>query len=218
MDKIDAKLIQGVVLLNRQYLLMDHLIETKSCVLRDFECAIEEKRQALNHVLEVYNYVFALIDHLVRYQKIAFVLPRLNQKSAEYRALNDAMGDIKEIRNQLQHINNNVENEYTGPLLGAVCWISSQRQFIASFNEIGRTRSTPGIILNTQTLTYEQEFCYIYNDAYHDLGKAIEGVSTFNEFVNSRVYVEVNGKPYDPKDHFLALRIDIQIPSVDADP
>lgn len=110
MDRIDAKLAQGVVLLNRQYLLMEHLIETRGRVLREFEHAIEEKRQTLDHVLDVYNYVFALIDHLVRYEKIAFVLPRLNQKTAEYRALGDAMGQIKDIRNQLQHINNDIEN------------------------------------------------------------------------------------------------------------
>ncbi|MBI4190315.1 MAG: hypothetical protein HY525_07220 [Betaproteobacteria bacterium] len=194
MERIDAKLAQAVVLLSRQYLLTDHLIETRGYVLREFERAIEEKRQALDHVLDVYNYVFALIDHLVRYEKIAFVLPRLNQKIAEYRALRDAMGELKDIRNQLQHINNDVENDNSGPLLGAVCWVSGQRQFIASFHDIGRRRSSPGIILDTRTGTFAQEFCYFYNDAYHDLGRAIEGVRTFNKFVNSQVHVEVDGK------------------------
>lgn len=210
MDRIDAKLAQAVVLLNRQYLLTDQLIKTRSHVLREFEHAIEEKRQALDHVLDVYNYVFALIDHLVRYEKIAFVLPRLNQKAAEYRALGDAMGDIKDIRDQLQHINNDIENDYTGPLLGAICWLSGQRQFIASFHDIGRPRSSPGIILDTRTGTYAQEFCYVYNDKYHDLGRAIEGLRTFNKFVNSGVRVEVDGKQYDPKDHFLAIYIEIK--------
>lgn len=176
MDRIDAKLAQAAVLLNRQHLLTDHLIETRSAVLREFEHAVAGNRQVLDHVLDVYNYVFALIDHLVRYEKIAFILPRLNKKTAEYRALGDAMGDIKDIRNQLQHINEDIENDYKGPLLGAVCWISGQRQFIASFHDIGRPRSSPGIALNTRTGTYAQEFCYVYNDKYHDLGRAIEGV------------------------------------------
>lgn len=215
MDKIDAKLVQAVVLLNRQYLLTNHLVVTRGRVLREFEHAIEEKRQALDHVLDVYNYVFALIDHLVRYEKIAFVLPRLNQKTAEYRALGDAMGDIKDIRDQLQHINNDIENDYTGPLLGAVCWVSGQRQLIASFHDIGRPRSSPGIIFDTRTGTYAQEFCYVYNDKYHDLGRAIEGVRTFNDFVNSQVRVEVDGKQYDPKDHFAALCIELRIPPED---
>jgi hypothetical protein len=215
MDRIDAKLTQAVVLLNRQYLLTDHLIETRGRVLREFEHAIEEKRQALDHVLDVYNYAFALIDHLVRYEKIAFVLPRLNQRTAEYRALGDAMGDLKDIRNQLQHINNYIENDYTGPLLGAICWISGKRQFIASFHDIGRPRSSPGIILDTRTGAYAQEFCYVCNDKYHDLGRAIAGVRTFNKFVNSQVRVEVDGKQYDPKDHFAALCIELRIPPED---
>lgn len=199
MERIDAKLVQAVVLLSRQYLLTDHLIETRGQVLREFERAIEEKRQALDHVLDVYNYVFALIDHLVRYEKIVFVLPRLNQKTAEFRSLRDAMGGIKDIRDQLQHINNDIENNYTGPLLGAVCWVSGQRQFIASFHDIGRTRSSPGIILDTRTGTHAQQFCYVYNDKYYDLGRAIDGLRTFNKFVNARVRVEVDGKPYDPR-------------------
>ena len=215
MDRIDAKLVQAVVLLDRQYLLMDHLIVTRGHVLREFERAIEEKQQALDYVLDVYNYVFALIDHLVRYEKIAFVLPRLNQKTAEYRALGDAMGGIKDIRNQLQHINSKIENDYSGPLLGTVCWVSGQRQFIASFHDIGRPRSSPGIILDTRTGTYAQEFCYVYNDKYHDLGRAIDGVRTFNKFVNSRVRVKVDGKQYDPKDHFAAICIELRMPPDD---
>jgi hypothetical protein len=38
---------------------------------------------------------------------------------------------------------------------------------------------------------------------------------TFNKFVNSVVRIEVDGKPYDPKDHFAALCIEIQIPPED---
>jgi hypothetical protein len=204
MDRIDARLVQAVVLLTRQYLLTEHLIETRSIVLREFERAIDEQRQALDHVLDVYNYVFALVDHLVRHEKIAFSIPRFNHRSDEYRALEAGMGSLKEIRNQLQHINNDI-NDYSGPLLGAICWISGQRQFIASFHDIGRPRSFPGIVLDTQTGRYLQEFCYIYNDVYHDLGKAIEGMRTFNTFTTSQVTIELDGKPYDPKEHFAAL-------------
>lgn len=84
MERIDAKLGQAVVLLSRQYLLTDHLIETRGQVLREFERAIEEKRQALDHVLDVYNYVFALIDHLVRYEKIVFVSRDLTKRPLSF--------------------------------------------------------------------------------------------------------------------------------------
>ena len=212
MNRIDALLIQAVVLLDRQYLLIDHLIETRSHALREFERAIEENQEGLNHVLDVYNYIFALIDHLVRYEKIAFTLPRFNYKAAEYRALGNALGDLKDIRDQFQHINNDIENDYTGPLLGMVCWVSGQQQFIASFHDLGRPRSSPGIILDTKTGIFAQQFCYIYNHKYYDLGRAIEGVRTFNKFVNSQVRVEVDGKQYDPKDHFMAFRLEFPIP------
>jgi hypothetical protein len=212
MNRIDALLVQAVVLLDRQYLLIDHLIETRGHALREFERAIEKKQQALNHVLDVYNYIFALIDHLVRYEKIAYTLPRLNHKASQYRELGRAMDDLKSIRHQFQHVNNDIENNNTGPLLGSVCWVSGQQQFIASFHDIGRPRSSPGIILDTSTGTFAQQFSYIYNDRYYDLDRAIEGVRTFNKFANSQVRVEVDGKLYDPKDHFMAVRLEFQIP------
>lgn len=212
MDKIDATLAQAVVLLNRQYLLTSHLIETSGHVLLDFEQAIDEQRPSLSYVLDVYNYVFALVDHLIRYEKIAFSLPRLNQKSAEYRALSLAMGTLRDIRNQFQHINNDIENNYTGPLLGAVCWISGQRQLIASFPDIGRSRTFPGIVFDFQTGQYFQSFCYIYNETYYDLGRAIEGMQIFDHFVSSKVRIEVDGKLYETKDHFIALRTEFRHP------
>lgn len=211
MDIIDRILFQGAVLLNRQYLLTDRLIKTRSSVLQDFEHAITQKQENLNQVLDVYNYVFGLIDHLVRYQKIAMVLPKLSQTTPEYRALNHAMGDLKEIRNQIQHINNDIENDNTGPLLGAVCWASGQRQYMATFYDIGRKRSSPGLIFNSQTGMHIQGFSYVYNEVHHDLGKAIEGMGTFDKFINSVVRMEVDGKPYDPNDHFAAICFDFQV-------
>lgn len=211
MNKIDARLAQAVVLLDRQYLITEHLIESTSEVLGAFEQAIEEQQQGLPHVLAIYNCVFALVDHLVRYEKIAFSIPRLNQKGAEYRAFGAAMGNLKDIRNQLQHINNEIENDDSGPLLGAVCWISKGDQFLVSFNDVGRERTSPGIVLDTHTGQYLHEFCYVYNDVYHDLGAAIAGMRAFNKYVSSQVHVEIDGKPYDPKDHFVALKIKFQL-------
>lgn len=210
MDRIDAKLIQAAVLLDRQYLITEHLVETIGGTLAAFQRAIEERQQELSHVLAVYNYVFALIDHLVRYEKIAFSIPRLNQKSAEYRAFREAMGNLKEIRNQLQHINNDIENENSGPLLGTVCWVSNNNQYIASFHDIGRKRSSPGIVMDTQTGSYLHEFCYVYNDIYYDLGGAIAGMRTFNDFISAKIRIEIDGKPYETKDHFLALCVKFQ--------
>jgi len=125
------------------------------------------------------------------------------------------MGTLKQIRNQLQHINNDIENDYTGPLLGAICWVSGLRQFIVSFHDIGRSRTSPGLVLDTRTGRYLHEFCYVYNDAYHDLGRAIEGMRTFNNFISSQVRIELNGKPYEPNEHFAALCIEFRTSAED---
>lgn len=206
----DAKIVEAVVLLERQYLLTCHLIKAGSSALVAMEQAISAKKQGLEHVLSVFNYVFALIDGLVRYQKLVFSLPMISQNRPECRALNAAMGDLKEVRNQLQHINNDIENEQSGPLLGAVCWVNDSAQFLASFHDVSRRRSSPGIVLDTQTGKYLHEFCYVYNDIYYDLGRAIAGMHRFQGFLKESVQLTVNGKPYDPAEHYVAARIDMK--------
>ena len=210
MDRIEAKLIHGAVLLERQYLLLNRLISTNSCALTKFEAAIDSSSQDINNVLDVYCYVFALIDHIARYRKIALSIPKLNQKSAEFRALDSAIGNIKDIRDQLQHINNEILNENSGPLLGAVCWASGGRQFLATFNDVGLARSSLGLILNTETGKYLRDFCYVYNEDYYDLGDAIKGVEDFNNYTQLVIKIEIDGKPYNSEDHFMALRIDFK--------
>lgn|GEM_PF-2905191 len=217
MEKIDSLLLQAAVLLDRQYVLIERLISTQNQALQDFENALLRKEQALNHVLDVYNYVFALTDHLVRYQKIAYSIPKLNQKSKEYRALNESMGDLKEVRNQIQHVNNDIENDYTGPLLGSVCWVSGSRQYVAAFHDLGRERSVPSIVLDTHTGKFIQEFCFVYNDKYYDLNKAIEGIRTFNQYIASIVKIQVGGKDYDNKDHFAAFCLEFQLTKLPTD-
>ncbi len=79
-----------------------------------------------------------------------------------------------------------------------------------SLHDIGRKRSSPGIVLDTLTGAYAQQLCYVYNENYYDLGKAIDAVHTFDEFVQSNVIIEIYGEPYDPRDHFAAMRVEVQ--------
>ncbi len=214
--KIDLFLIQAVVLLDRQFVLLDRLVRTSQAI-PDYESAIERKEQALEHVLDIYNYVLALIDHLVRYQKIVFSIPRLSSKSKEHCALNEALGNLKDVRDQLQHINNDIENDYTGPLLGAVSWVSlcGKKNYLAMFNDMGRDRSSPSLVFDTQEGKYVQNFSFIYNGQYYDLGKAIEGVKKFHVYIKSLVQINVDGKPYETENHYAALCIQI-VPSLES--
>jgi hypothetical protein len=210
MEKVDSRLIQSVILLDRQYALTEHLIANQSHILKDFEQAIQQKEQGIAHVLDVYNYVFALIDHLERYRKIALSIPKLNHKSPEYRALISAVGDVEAARHEIQHVNNQIENDYTGHVLGSIFWISGNKQYMAAFHDVGRERSAPGPIFDTQTGKFVHDFCYVYNEKYYDLQKAISGVKVFNQHINSRIKIQINGKDYNIKDHFSAMCAEFQ--------
>ncbi|WP_136657670.1 hypothetical protein [Nitratireductor sp. XY-223] len=205
------KVVEAFVLLDRQYELTRHLIQTSGTALDKFENAMGENRQDLTNVLSVFNYVFALIDHLVRYQKIVFSFPVISQKSAECRALNTTMGELKDARNQLQHINMDIENENSGPLLGAVGWAKGNTQYMAALTDVSRKRSSPGLIFDTHEGKHTSEFCYIYGEVYHDLGKAVEGMHKFQEFLRKKVSVTVDGKDYNPAKHFIALKMQINL-------
>ena len=117
---IDELLIQTIVLLQRQKMLIDRHVATQSLILGDFEKSVSGATQSVAEVLDVYNYVFSLIDHLVRYQKITSNIPKFNQKTAEYKTLEIALSGLKDIRNQFQHINNHIENKFSGSLLVSI--------------------------------------------------------------------------------------------------
>jgi hypothetical protein len=207
MTDVDSKLAQAAVLLDRQYLMLTRIHERGKPALTTAETAIDAKSTTIEHVLDVYNYVFALIDNLARYQKIAGALPRFNQKEPEFRALAASLGNIKGARNQLQHINNDIENDYSGPLLGGICWINGDRQFLVALHDIGRKRSSPGIVFDNWNNRYLNEFCFTYGDTYYDLAKAMAGVRAFNSYLASAVRIEIDGKPYVADQHFSAISV-----------
>ena len=208
---VDQLLIQAVVLLQRQYFLAEHLVGMGSFTLANFEQSVAEGTQSIENVLGVFNYCWALVDQLDRYRKIASVVPRLNQKGAEFRALEKALRPLTTIRNQFQHIDNHVRNDNSGPLLGSVCWVNGKAQFIASLPDLGPPRSVPGIILDTKTGAFGHLFCYIYNDKYYDMGTALDGMRSFQMYVDRLVQVSVDGNAFIQKDHFIAMRTEFKL-------
>lgn len=212
-NEIDARLAQTTVLLHRHYELLTHLINTRQKqALSSFERAIASGTQSLENVYEIYNYIHAVIDVSVRYQKIANVLPRISQKGPEVSALNQALLNFKEARNQIQHVNNDIENEYTGPLMGSVCWVNGDSQFLVSLNDIGRQRWAPGIVLDTNTGKFLNEICYILNDQYLDISRAVKGIQDFQAWIDKCVVVEIGGRPFSPLEHYAALMFKFGLP------
>lgn len=208
---IDQLLAQAVVLLQRQFLLTEHAIQAGSRALIEFENAVASNSQDIQNVFAAFNYAFALVDHLVRYRKIAAVIPRISQKSTEFRALESSLHPLTAIRNQFQQINNHIENKNSGPLLGSVCWSSQNAQFVASFNDVGRRRTVPGVWMDTQTGRFGLQFCYIYNDSYYDLEKAILGMREFQKYMDHFCTVQIDEKDFAQEDHFMALRVEFKL-------
>jgi hypothetical protein len=204
MTTVDDQLIQTVVLLKRQFLLTEHLLKRGRKALEDFQDAVSAQRQSVEHVLDVLNFAFALIDNLVRYQKIARSIPRINQKSPEFRALISSLGELTDIRNQHQHINRNIMNNFSGPLLGTVSWTDANANYFASFNDVGRQRSVPGMVFDTQENRFVLQFCYIFGDKYHDLQRAIEGMQSFNAYLDKRVVISLDGARFSADEHYMA--------------
>lgn len=179
-------------------------------VLANFEAAVTNEIVNTYHVAAVLDYSLGLIDHLVRFQKIAASIPKLNQKDAEFRSFAIAMGSLVDARNQIQHINRNAVNNYTGPLLGSVSWATEGVNYVAGFSDVGRERSVPGLIFDIHLKKFTMNFVYVFGDTYHDLDLAIKGMRDFYSFVRQKFLISIGGRPYNPEDHLMALAIKFQ--------
>jgi hypothetical protein len=211
-ESIDERLAQAVVLLSRQYEIIDYLFSQKEAeVLKSVEREISSGLPKVQSVYPVYEYVYSLIDNLMRYQKILNVTPKLNQKEQPISNFNLALSPLKEVRNNLQHINDNLKSSLSGPLLGSICWNRGLTQYIVSLSDVGRSRSVPGIVLDTQTGTFVAELCYVYNETYHDLHKAISETAAVHKWLSTVISMSIDNTPYDPNSHFQAIKLEFKL-------
>lgn len=206
-SEVNAHLAQAVVLIDRQFRMLDRVYDRGRSTLEELEGAMDARSVKIEQVLDAYNFVFALIESFARYQKTAFSIPCLNQKDPAYRALTAALGDIKDARDQLQHVNNDIQNDNYGPLLGGIGWTSGKRNYLVGLNDIGRKRSSPGIPFDTHNHRYITDFCFTYGDKLFDLSKAMAGVRAFNSYLASAVRIEIDAKPYVADQHFSAMSV-----------
>ena len=211
MNEIDELLLQSTILLHRQALLTENLIKSGGQICIEFQHAVAENRQSVENVLNVLNYAFGLIDNLVRFQKIAGSIPRLNQKSPEYRLFSNGMGKLKDARNNHQHINNELINSFSGPLLGSVSWTDGSKCYTACLHDIGRERSMPGLIYDTIERKFTSEFCYIFGEKYHDLQKAIVSMRDYINYIERIVQIRLNKSPIIISDHYLVISVEFDL-------
>ncbi|MCX5954908.1 MAG: hypothetical protein NTW51_00490 [Cyanobacteria bacterium] len=208
-ESVNAKLLQALILLNRQHEIIVYLHEDREvAVLKEFEDAISKGSQTVLCVYPVYEYVFSLIDNLVRYHKILNSVPRVSQKDAIISNYNRLLAPLKDARNKLQHINRHLDNTFSDPLMGSICWNRESHQFVASLSDAARANSVAGVDLDTHTGKFVAQFVYIENEIHYDLREITAATREVHEFVVNRFDVQIDGKPYDPSMHFQAFRID----------
>ena len=217
MPDIDKRLIHAFVLLQRQFLITEYVVKRrKPKVLRSFEKAITDQKQSIQDVLRVYELAFSIVDNIVRYEKIACILPRFNQRTDEFKLFSSRLGGMKELRNLLQHINEDIDTEFESPILGGITWAKNNINYMAVFNDLGEKRSVPGLIYDAQKEKFTKKFCYVHNGKYYDLSEAIKGYQDYQKFVESKCQINIDGKSYKANEHYVALAATIQSKDVEA--
>lgn len=212
-DNINKRLIHAFILLGRQFLINEQVVrKRKPRVLAAFEKGIAEKRQEIKDVIRVYELAFSIVDNIVRYEKIASMLPRFSKKSEEFRLFSSRLNGMKELRNLLQHINEDIDTEFESPILGGITWCKNDINYIAAFNDLGERRSIPGLIYDNQENRFTKDFCYVHNGKYYDLSMAIKGYQDYQHHVEEQCQLYLDGSRYKPNEHFFALAIDFRPP------
>lgn len=211
MEKHELALINRLVLIERIYLFIANANRDGIVRLRALESAMLSGTQDVQQIADLYNYIFLIIDHICRFQKVALRLPKEVSKSKEYKECMRALSVFYSTRNNFQHIDEKIDNEWSGPLLGAICWVSDGRHFLISFNDVNRVRSSPTLILDAREGIFTRTFAYVCNDTYYDIGDAIERIETFMNFFQKTIHFSRDEREINIRDDYLAVTLDFKI-------
>lgn len=198
---------QVAIALIRQYQLLTNLAQKRDDILGRFEASMPTREDEFQGVFEVYNYVFALLDAVVRYHKMAHTMPAFNKRDPLYRRLDEAVDHFKDARNQIQHLNNDVANDFSGPLMGAVTWPNGVQNYNAVFNDVGRVRQIGLLIFDTAKDQFVNGLCYVYNDKYYDLDAALAAIRTFHADLTSRFSLKAGEVDFDQLSNIAAFHV-----------
>ena len=210
MNEVDKRLVHAFVLLGRQFLITEHVVrKRKPNVLSAFERSINNGKQNIQDVLRVYELAFSIVDNIVRYKKIASMLPRFSQKSEEYQRFAERLSGMTELRNLLQHIQGDIDTEFESPILGGVTWVKGKFNYMAAFHDVGVKKTLPGLVYDTRNGKFTKDFCYVHNGVYYDLSRAIAGYRGYQRYVEAKCNVQIDGKPYKIDEHYVALKMGI---------
>jgi len=96
---------------------------------------------------EIYIAALGLIDYFHRFNEIVSAMPLIRNDQRELRRLNDFIAPVKECRNYLQHMRGDLmtNDAITYPVLGAISWVSGNRNYFLFSNQPTQNFSAPGI-------------------------------------------------------------------------
>jgi hypothetical protein len=189
--EIDKKLIETYALFKRHVLLLENHHENQDSTISAIEQAIEDgKEDKLKEILSLFNYVLLFVDLAVKIQKIALKIPKINQKGPEYRSFTRSLGELKELRNKFQHINDNVASTSSSHMLGTISWYSGSKIYSASLQDLSRTRngySMPIEVTEDKKLKVHHDFCYMLENDTFDLNAIYESCLKLCEYLDGKI-------------------------------
>lgn len=175
-------------------MLLENHRKNQENVIAELLNAIETQHESkINEILSLFNYVLLFVDLAVRIQKIAYSLPRINHRVIEYREFNESLGNLKELRNRFQHINNEIATDANDHLLGAISFYSNSKLYCVTFQDISRKRnsaSLPFEITVDRKLKINHRFGYVIEKEIFDLDKIFESCSKLATFLDSQIKVK----------------------------
>lgn len=152
-----------------------------------------------------------VIDHLARTLKIGRKLSFLNQKKEPFVSYIKSQADIIDARNKIQHINDEIRTNGSGPMLGSVLWVASNGDHLMmSLRSPAMSETIPGLIIDTRTGKTTMEIAYVFNEKYLDLKSAYNSAISFSEFVKGSIKIE-NGDPVDIFSDIIAMRMNFTL-------
>jgi hypothetical protein len=210
---IDQRLIETYVLFQRHVFLLESHHKTKKSVLDSFLTALEKNKDSrIDEILKLYNYVILFVDLAVRIQKLAHALPRINHRSKEYRQFDDRLGELKDLRNRFQHINNEIDVDGHHHLLGAISFYADSRLYCVAFQDISRTRKSatlPFEITDEQKLKINHEFGYVLENKTFDIDKIYEACCNLAAHLESQINLVEDGGNIDIKTKYDIWAVDL---------
>lgn len=163
-------------------------------------------------VIAAMSAITAVIDALARTLKVSRKLSALNQKGTEFKSYIASQDWVIDARNMVQHINEEVKNSNTGPILGSLIWANGSSHYLLSLSSSFPGEEVPGLVIDTHTGKTLMDLAYVYNDRYLDIPRAFSGAMEFSKYVKSGfVLKDENGNTQELVDNHIFVKMDISL-------